>query len=101
MFPLDYSFAQNHLMYKHTVTEKPPCNSYFTHSHNLFELLYFISGDATCIIEDRKYTLKKGDLVFIRPSKYHFIQINSSTRYERYDVLFSIDILKVKESFLL
>lgn len=88
MFPLDYNFEKSGMLYKHSVTEFPPCDAFFTHTHNLFEILYFISGDATCIIEDRKYKLKKNDLIFIRPSKYHFIKIDSSVKYERYDVLF-------------
>lgn len=89
IFPLDYTFGHDGLLYKHTVTDAPPCDAYSMHTHNLYEVLYFISGDATHVIEDRKYKLKKGDLILIRPSKYHFIQIDSSVRYERYDILFS------------
>ena len=58
------------------------------HTHSGYELLYFIDGDATYVIEDRKYKLKKGDLVLIRPFQYHFIQIDEPRRYERYDILF-------------
>lgn len=61
------------------------------HTHNLYELIYFIKGDATHVIEDRKYKLSKNDLVLISPSKYHYIQIDSSKEYERFNILFSID----------
>ena len=100
MFPLDYTFEQDGILYKHTVTDTPPCDSFYMHTHNLFELLYFISGDATYIIEDRKYKLRKGDLIFVRPTKYHFIQIDSSLRYERYDILFSPDTCNFSLPFL-
>lgn len=71
------------------------------HSHNMYELLYFVSGDATHVIEDRKYKLKKGDLIIIRPSKYHFIQIDSSSDYERYDILFDEKLLGIEEARLI
>jgi AraC-like DNA-binding protein len=66
-----------------------PKNAYSMHSHNMYELLYFVGGDATHVIEDRRYKLKRGDLVLIKPSKYHYVQIDSSCDYERYDILIS------------
>ena len=61
------------------------------HTHNAYELIYFLDGDATHVIEDRKYKLKKGDLIIIRPFSYHFIQIDTPVRYERYNILFDLD----------
>lgn len=101
MFPLDYTYAKDDLLYKHTVTDAPPCDAFYTHTHNLFEVLYFLSGDATCIIEDRRYKLRRGDLILIRPSKYHFIRIDSSVCYERYDVLFPPSMLELEERTLI
>ena len=101
MLDPDYSFTTEFLSYKHHKTEAPPCDAFSMHTHNMFELLYFISGDATHIIEDRKYKLKKGDLILIRPSKYHFIQIDSSATYERYDILFDEKMLGITEASLL
>ena len=94
----DYTFRAEYMSFKHHITEKPPCDAFSMHTHNMYELLYFISGDATHIIEDRKYKLKKGDLILIRPSKYHFIQIDSSVTYERYDILFDEKALGITEA---
>ncbi len=75
------------------------------HSHNYYEMLYFEKGDATCIIEDRRYELHKDDLIFIRPTLYHSIEINSNEEYSRIQVSFSpyaIDkeiIKKIPEKF--
>ena len=85
----DYLYEGDNVFFKHETTPNMPKDAYSMHSHNMYELLYFVKGDATHVIEDRKYKLKKGDLVLIRPSKYHFIQIDSFCDYERYDVLFS------------
>lgn len=61
------------------------------HTHNLFEVIYMLKGDVTHIIEDRKYKLKKHDLVLIPPSKYHFIQVDKPCEYVRYNFLFSVE----------
>ena len=84
----DYIWTTDNLFFKHEISENLPCNTYSMHSHKAYELIYFLDGDATHVIEDRKYKLKKGDLILIRPFQYHFIQIDSPSRYERYDILF-------------
>ena len=85
----EYSYEGESLYFKHQVTPDMMKDAYSMHSHNMYELLYFVSGDATHVIEDRQYKLKPGDLVIIHPSKYHFIRIDSACTYERYDMLFS------------
>lgn len=87
--PKDYSYEGENIYYKHEISHNLPKDAFSMHSHNLYELLYFVSGDATHVIEDRQYKLKRGDLVLIRPSKYHFIRIDSACDYERYDILFN------------
>lgn len=83
--------SRDGMYYKHAISENLPCDTYSMHTHNAYELIYFLDGDATHVIEDRKYKLKKGDLILIRPLRYHFIQIDSPARYERYNILFDID----------
>ncbi len=80
--------AVDRIVYRHSISENLPCNTFSMHTHNVYELLYIIEGDATHVIEDRKYKLKRGDLIFIRPLQYHFIQIDAPERYERYNILF-------------
>ena len=84
----DYIWTTNRMFFKHEISENLPCDTYSMHTHNLYELIYFIDGDATHVIEDRKYKLKKGDMILIRPFQYHFIQIDAPAKYERYDILF-------------
>ena len=87
----DLNMQSAKMYFKHRITENAACDTYSMHTHNSYELIYFIDGDATHVIEDRKYKLKKGDLILIRPFSYHFIQIDSPSRYERYDILFDIE----------
>ena len=76
------------LKYNHHVARSPSVKSFTGHSHNQYEVLYFLSGDATYVIEDKRYKLKPGDLIITRPSRYHFIQMDSVQDYERHNILF-------------
>lgn len=87
----DYIQTTDHIFFKHEISENLPCDTYSMHTHNAYELIYFLGGDATHVIEDRKYKLKKGDLILIRPFQYHFIQIDTPATYERYDILFDAE----------
>ena len=79
----DYIYQTDRPLFRYKVSENLPRDTYSMHTHNAYELIYFLDGDATHVIEDRKYKLKPGDLILIRPFQYHFIQIDSTSRYER------------------
>ena len=97
----DYISQTEQLFFKHEISKDLPCNTYSMHTHNTYELIYFLEGNATHVIEDRKYKLKKGDLILIRPFRYHFIQIDAPTTYERYDILFDVEKHHVESAELL
>jgi AraC-like DNA-binding protein len=84
----DYIFGSERIFFKHEISEHLLRDTYAMHIHGAYELIYFLDGDATHVIEDRKYKLKKHDLILIRPFQYHFIQIDTDSRYERYNILF-------------
>ena len=64
------------------------------HVHLMPELLYILKGNLSHVVEDREYRLVKGDLVIIPPMRYHQLKILSSpTEYERYNILFPLEIL--------
>lgn len=97
----DYIWTTDRIFFKHEISENLPCDTYSMHTHNAYELIYFLDGNATHVIEDRKYKLKKGDLILIRPFQYHFIQIDAPTKYERYDILFDIEKNEVESARLI
>ena len=73
----------------------------YMHSHNTYELLFFLSGDFTHGIEDKRYKLSKHDLVIVRPNDYHYIHISPTEPYERYDILFDPEELGIDNLHLL
>ncbi|MBR2353388.1 MAG: helix-turn-helix transcriptional regulator [Clostridia bacterium] len=87
----DYITHAGAIFYKHERSEHISEGAFTVHTHNTYELIYFLGGNATHVIEDRKYKLKKGDMILVRPFQHHYIQIDSQGDYERYDILFDPD----------
>ncbi len=54
------------------------------HSHDFYEIYFFVDGNVTYYIENENYTLQKGDVLIIPPGKLHRPVIESNLSYERY-----------------
>ena len=54
------------------------------HSHDFYEIYFFVSGNVTYYIENENYTLQKGDVLIIPPGKLHRPVIERNLSYERY-----------------
>lgn len=78
------------LYYSHKADEPAvQTPSFVDHYHTVYEMIYFLSGDAEFIIEDKRYPLKTGDLILVPPGQHHNVHILSPARYERYVLRFS------------
>lgn len=53
------------------------------HCHSVYEIYYFISGDAEIMVEGKIYKLTPHSLVLIAPHMLHGIQVNSDADYVR------------------
>ena len=76
------------LLFRHRTTIHRHGKLTDLHCHSLFELIYVVSGELFHVVEGRKYRLKMGDLVLVRPSQHHYLQITSDEPYERYNFHF-------------
>ncbi|MBE7031868.1 MAG: AraC family transcriptional regulator [Ruminococcaceae bacterium] len=80
---MDYIISYNGLVYNHTKSEIPNEKEFASHTHNKYEILYFMSGEVDCIIGNMRRTLSPGEMVLI-PSLYvHHIEIMGNKPYER------------------
>ena len=57
------------------------------HFHGVYEIYYFVSGDAEIMVDGKIYKLSPHSLILLAPNVYHGIQVNSVADYIRY-VLF-------------
>ena len=60
------------------------------HYHAMYEIFYFVSGDACLITERGQCALRPGDVMFIRPGQHHIVALDRETPYERYVLKFSV-----------
>ena len=101
MKKIDFVQTADKMFFKHEVSENLPSDKFSRHAHSTHEILYILDGEATYIIEDRKYKLKKGDLIFTRPMHYHAIHLESPTRYERYGIQFDAEKMGVESTAMI
>ena len=75
--------------FAHKFDVRPVKNDEFKdHFHMIYEILLFIKGDAEFIIENKKFALNPGDLLYITPGQHHNINVNENVPYERYVIKF-------------
>ncbi len=89
----------NSIIAEHKFDASPVQEEYTMHTHNLYEILYFVEGDAIYSVEGNIYTLKKGDLILIRKGETHHVIFKSNASYERYVVHFDPNILLASGNF--
>ena len=65
------------------------------HSHDFYEIYFFISGDASIYIEEYAYRLKPNDVVIIPPGRMHRAYFhNTEAYYERMFIYISRNALR-------
>lgn len=101
MLEIGKTFECSGLFFKHTISPNPPCDANDFHTHNLLELIYIVGGNASHVIEGRRYKLEKGDLILIQPFKYHFLQIDGPEDYERYNFLVDASLHGIESASLI
>lgn len=75
--------------FAHKIDEIPQKDDEFNdHFHMIYEIFLFVRGDAKFIIENRKFVLHPGDVLFIPPGHHHCVKVNQDTPYERYVIKF-------------
>lgn len=71
------------------------------HIHSVYEIYYFISGDAEIMVEGTVYPLSPHTLFLIAPNVLHGIQVNSRADYVRNVLFFSPEHLMPERRYLL
>lgn len=79
-----------------------PHGDFQFHFHNIYEIYYFIDGDADYIVEGKQYPLVPHTLLLLAPHAVHGVRINNPTRYKRFTIHFNADLISIdRRTFLL
>ncbi len=82
-------YGNEDLRFKHAYDPSPEAGMFSRHAHHQYELIYFLGGDARCVIEQHSHLMKPGELAVIPPMQYHFIKLESDRPYERMVIEFT------------
>ena len=75
--------------------DEVPVPAYFKmHTHETYELYYFVEGSGIYRVEGTPYPLRTGDILIMRPVEAHYIDITDNKPYTRLYINFKADILK-------
>ena len=53
----------------HTVSAVPKQKDFIMHTHDTYEILIFLRGDASYSVEGSIYSLKSGDIMLMRKNR--------------------------------
>ena len=82
-------FYSDDVFYNHSTKKNLMPNEFSPHFHDITEIIFVKSGEVSYIVGGKKFKLEKNMLVLSRPTDRHCICTESSTIYERYDILFN------------
>ena len=83
-----FQFRDPSLTIHHTFDENPV--PYHMHTHTFAELYCFLSGKGIFHVEGNSYPLSPGDIMLMRPTEAHFIELDPNVPYERICLNFDI-----------
>lgn len=91
--PVFSVYSSPTLLFRHLTDENPDDSFFQMHIHEQFEILYFVSGSAQCLVETSSYRMMPDTLMLMRPMESHRINILGREPYERYTINFSAELV--------
>ncbi len=61
---------------------------YENHCHPFYEIIMVVCGRISIVIENRRFTVSAGEIVFIKPAEYHSFHSLDQAQYRRFTLLF-------------
>lgn len=89
----NFNFSDAEIFAHHKLDAQPNPNEFVMHTHDFLEIFCFLDGDANYIVEGNNYSLSKGDILIMRTTEAHRLQINTLHPYERISLHFKPELL--------
>ncbi len=91
----NYTYRTEDFFISRILTSESAHSEYKLHNHeNLCEILFFINGDSSFLVEGTEYNLSQGDFIIARPDEMHRVIHHSESLYERMVINFGVDFLR-------
>lgn len=89
-----FSYKDDDFFAHYVMNPKPDPREFQMHTHEHYELFYFISGKGKYRVEGNEYNLMCGDIAIMRPNEAHHIEINPNYPYTRFTIHFTPELFK-------
>jgi AraC-like DNA-binding protein len=71
------------------------------HCHNVYEIYYFIEGEADYLVEGKLYNLMPHSILLLSPHVFHGVRVKSEKPYRRFFIHFNPDLINPQRRSLL
>lgn len=88
-----FQYRDSSIYSHHSIDIRPDIDEFAMHAHEWLEVLYFISGRGTYLVEGSQYPMEPHDVFILRPAEMHKLVIDPEVPYERIVIHFSPDML--------
>ena len=88
-----FHYSDGDIVMSYNRDNKPIPSDFSMHTHESYELYYFAGGSGIYRVEGTPYPLQKGDILIMRPTEAHYIDITDNKPYTRLSVNFKTGLL--------
>ena len=88
-----FKYRDSEIYSHHSIDSTPDVDEFAMHAHEWLEILYFISGSGSYLVEGNQYPLEPHDVFILRPAEMHKLLIDPEVPYERMVIHFSPEVL--------
>lgn len=89
-----FTYRDGELYSHHTLDETPNSEAFTMHAHEWMEVFYFLSGDASYLVEGTLYPLHPHDILITRSAETHTPIVAADAPYERIVLHFSPGLVR-------
>lgn len=88
-----YNILDADIICEHKMARIDPAEAITLHNHDGYEVVFFLGGDASILVESEEKKLERGDMILIPPYIVHGVRIVEVEKYERIVLNFRPHIL--------
>lgn len=77
-----HASQRKEIMINQWAYQNPLSAQLYPHAHDLWELLFIIRGNVSCMVEGKRYPLYDHSLILVRPACTHRVHIEGDLPYE-------------------
>ena len=92
--PTFFSYGEETFSASRGVTPQPKQEDFTMHTHGKAELYCFMGGGGVFHIEGAEYTLEPGDILIMAPGESHYIELDCTQPYDRWDIHFEKELFQ-------